>query len=139
MSSDKVFISITITFVFSIIIIPKITYSFPFKIIIIIFLLKSVLISLIILPLINLLVIFFSFSNFFFSFFFFFFCIKKCPNISNYSANILFFFIFFSIKVFLMLILFWVSDLLSFFPLPQAACLGVFVLRRLSVLSLKVH
>ena len=37
----------------------------------------------------------------------------------------------------MLLILLCVFDLLNFFPLPYKVCLGVFVLRRLRILSLK--
>ena len=62
---------------------------------------------------------------------------KNCPNISNNSIFNLYFF-FFSIKGFLLLlILFCIFGLLSFFPLPFTVCLGVFVLKRLTTISLK--
>ena len=60
------------------------------------------------------------------SFFLFFvlFHFKNCPNSSNYS---IFIFFFFDKKGFL---IFCVFDLLSFFPLPCTVYLGVFVLKK---------
>ena len=100
---------------------------------------KSVLISLIILPLINLsLICFFSLISFFL---FCSFSFSKSVQISVIDLSLTFqHFLFF---FFLMLLIlfssdyFCVFDLLSFFPLPYTAFLGVFVLKRLTSLSLK--
>ena len=62
-----------------------------------------------------------------------FFCFIKRTSISNYLIFSFFFvFLFFSTKVFLILIIwFCVFDFLSFFPFPYTICLGVFLLNRL--------
>ena len=72
--------------------------------------------------------------------------LKQCPGISilfyiiylNIMISLiilaLIFFVFFNIKGFLMFCNF---GLFSFFPLPCTVCLGVFVLKRLTILSLK--
>ena len=122
------FVSVTIIFIFNIIFIPKIIYSFWF--IISIFLFKKCL----------------NISNYsIFNFFLFYSSSKSIqisliiPSlISFFSFFFLFSFYFFSIKGFLMLlILFCVFGLLIFFSLPYMVYLGVFVLKGLTTLSLK--
>ena len=77
--------------------------------------------------------------------FFFFFFFKKCPTTTNYFIfnYSVFNFFFFSIKRFLMLLIMFSSDcfcvfgLLRCFSLPCTNCLGVFILKRFTTLSLK--
>ena len=75
---------------------------------------------------------FFSLISFFFSFSS---SVSKSFQISLIILSLIYFFYFFSKKILLM---FCVSGLLSFFSLLYALCLGVFVLKRLTILSLKL-
>ena len=125
---ENIYHLITITFVFNIIIIPEITFSFQF----ITFLLiaQNNLIILIIQLIINLsLISFFSLISFLF---FFFFCFMKCWNISDYFIFNHFIYNFFFFFLFRLLLPF---GLLSFFRLLNNVYVGAFILKRLITLG----